>query len=349
VNLWGAGLALDDHLPEVVSERCVHARMAQATCRACVDACPRSAWVLDEERLGIDAARCDGCGLCAPACPEGAVLEHWRPLRLRVNGVKVAFAACAEAKVDGEGTFIPCLHILGVRRLLELQRDGVGRLVLARGDCDACPRGGVTRLDRALGEVNLLLRNRGLPLVDSTFLPSAAWSAELALARASHRPEGIGRRAFFRRALTAATERAADLPERDGEWVPCFVPPGRIVPRSGEGGLSLNAPRIDEAGCSGCDACVRLCPHEVIQLTPEGYRLDPDGCTGCGICVDACNRGAVRVERLAADPQTLVPLATRRCRACGADFHLPAARPASALCPVCAMTSHQRRLFQVLD
>ena len=69
-------------LPEVVAGRCVHTILEGASCKAYVDVCPRQAWVLDEEQLGIDVDRCNGCGLCAAACPQDAI--HARlPLELK--------------------------------------------------------------------------------------------------------------------------------------------------------------------------------------------------------------------------------------------------------------------------
>ncbi|MCU0836334.1 MAG: 4Fe-4S binding protein [Chromatiaceae bacterium] len=341
--------AVVDVLPEVIAERCVHARFELASCRDCADACPRRAWVVDDERLGIDAARCDGCGLCAPACPEGAVLDRWHPVRCRVDGELLAFAACSESGAPAGSGLMPCLHVLGIHRLLGLHRDGVRRLILTRGDCGDCPRGAVTRVDTSLAQVALLLRDRGLPSLELTWLDPAAWSRSLIAARARHRPPGVDRRAFFRRAVELAAEGAAELASRDGQGAPDFVPPGRLVPRTGTGPLALYAPRIDERHCTGCHACAQLCPHDAIRLQSDGYQLDPDGCTGCRICADACADAAVTVERLSPSPQGLVPLTKRRCRACGADFHLPAAKAASDLCPVCTHTGHHRRLFQVLD
>ena len=63
-------------LPTVITERCVHTQLTQASCRACVDSCPVKAWVLDDETLSIDTGACDGCGLCASACPQGAIISH---------------------------------------------------------------------------------------------------------------------------------------------------------------------------------------------------------------------------------------------------------------------------------
>jgi Pyruvate/2-oxoacid:ferredoxin oxidoreductase delta subunit len=352
VNVAGLGARLGvpaDLLPEVIAERCVHSRVELARCRACVDACPHQAWVIDEERLGIDAELCDGCGLCAPVCPEGAVLESWEPARCRVDGELLAFAACSESEAPAGPGLMPCLHVLGVRRLIGLHREGVRRLILSSADCTGCPRGGAAGVAEGLAQLALLLAERGLPPLQPTWLDPTPWGRSLAAARARHRPPGVDRRAFFRLAVEMAAEGAAELASRGAQGAAEVVPPGRWIPRTQASQTALAAPRIDEQRCSGCHACARLCPHEAIVLQPDGYRLDPDGCTGCGICADACAEAAVAVERLTPSPQTFLPLAKHRCRACGADFHRPDARTETDLCPVCERTGHHRRLFQVLD
>lgn len=322
--------------------------MEQATCRSCVDACPTAAWVIDEERLGIDTGRCDGCGLCAPACPEGAVDLSFPSTRWHIDGVWVAFAACDRAETqsgDANGC-IPCLHAIGVSQLLRLHGDGVRRLILARGDCDDCPRGGVSRIDQSLDRVNALLANRGLALIQSRVLPSQRWSLAIRAAKAQHRPPKLGRRAFFSGILSGAVETALELSERQRPEVSDFVPPGRLVP--GTGGLALHAPHIDATLCNGCDACGRLCPHDAIRVEPHAYVLDPDGCTGCGICVDVCEPGAVSIRSMDTDPQGRLTLHRRRCTACGVDFHTPSPPTGRGdPCPICARTQHHRQLYQV--
>ncbi|HDI59945.1 MAG TPA: response regulator [Desulfobacteraceae bacterium] len=71
---------------------------------------------------------------------------------------------------------------------------------------------------------------------------------------------------------------------------------------------------VDPQRCTGCGACVPVCPVEVpdafnaglgrrkaIYLpvphqVPNAYRIDPAACTRCGACVDACPCGAIALS-----------------------------------------------------
>ncbi|MGB7552429.1 MAG: 4Fe-4S binding protein [Chromatiaceae bacterium] len=341
--------------PEVAASRCVHSHLEQASCRACVDACPRGAFVLDDERLGVDTGRCDACGVCIPACPQGAVLGTFGPVTYRVGGEPVtvtAFAACAPALGPiGEPGVLPCLHALGLRELLALRCDGVTQLIVSRGDCGRCPRGSATPIDTHLDAARRILASRGVIGLATVCLDPVAWLRAREAAARQPRP-GLNRRAFFCHAVGTVVEQVRS--RADGEagshQVVAGSAPGRWFPTTGPGQLVPFAPEINPARCTGCDTCARLCPEGAIRVEPDAYRLDPDACTGCGVCVDLCTQGAVTVRPLAVPVRTLIPLHCGRCRACGAPFHTPSQdRTGAALCPVCALTQHHRRLFQVLD
>jgi len=427
----GGGMRLDlvrdaaaaARLPEVLAERCVHSLIERATCRRCVDACPTRAWVIDDERLGIDPVRCDGCGLCAPACPQAAIVARAvEPLRVgpsdrnaipggsglpaAIDGA--AMLACERAfpgrsaipgatqhrgqqaaptsarnlggnalpgrsgfpaaienrAADGAPTstpgagIVPCIHALGLRDLARLAAAGCGRLIVATGDCDACPRGDLVRLQSRLADLARLLDSRGLPVLRLERLPADRWQAARDAAAPDTGP-AMGRRFFLRRGLGLAADQAASAfglaaAEREG-----IQTVARLLPDTARrGALAPVAPSIDATACTGCDACVRLCPQQAIRLERAGpeaealaYRILPDDCTGCGICVDLCADRAVRLEQwVPAAPATL-PLREATCARCRVHFHRPAfaAGATPALCPICARRSGTDRLFRVQE
>lgn len=53
--------------------------------------------------------------------------------------------------------------------------------------------------------------------------------------------------------------------------------------------------RIDQQKCTGCEACLPVCPPQVIQM--EGQKaVVKDGCTACGQCVEVCPTSAITMS-----------------------------------------------------
>ncbi len=353
-------------IPEVIAARCVHAITPQARCQACVAACPQGAWVIDDERLGIDANRCDGCELCVPACPQAAIVARLGPVPRRTHQGLLAFAACERAGVrEADAPFMPCLHALGSRELLRLARAGVDRLVTARGACDQCPRGQRERLGERLLAVNQLLMGRQLACLVHEEIAPPAWEDAWRAARDPANDQRLSRRGFFLQAMQAPVQRLRERLMGDEDQ---GLPPGRLLPPAAPGEPLPLAPQLDVLLCTGCDACVRLCPQGALGMEraeglPQAYVIDAAACSGCGICIDVCATGAMSLLRWRPPPQVRLPLVTQRCRACGVTFHLPrwsqqdppepgpealTARRRQPLCPICFRADHSRRLFQVL-
>lgn len=50
----------------------------------------------------------------------------------------------------------------------------------------------------------------------------------------------------------------------------------------------------DKSMCSGCTACLAVCPHQAISMKPDALgflypEVDTDRCTDCGLCEKACD------------------------------------------------------------
>jgi NAD-dependent dihydropyrimidine dehydrogenase PreA subunit len=54
------------------------------------------------------------------------------------------------------------------------------------------------------------------------------------------------------------------------------------------------AAKIDSSKCTGCGACVEVCPVDAIKLD-NGKALVGDECVECGACVNECPNGAIEV------------------------------------------------------
>jgi Fe-S-cluster-containing hydrogenase component 2 len=51
---------------------------------------------------------------------------------------------------------------------------------------------------------------------------------------------------------------------------------------------------VDAVRCTGCGACIDVCPVRAMALIDGKARVDEQTCTGCGICMDACPEAAIR-------------------------------------------------------
>lgn len=349
-------IAQESHLPEIDGDACVHAFFDQADCQACVDICPTQAWILGDDALGLDTDACDGCGLCIPACPTGALHVHFPWVIRWFGGQMIALFACKESDIEEHSGLVPCIHALGLRQLLLLYNAGIEYLLVTTTECMNCPRNPPQGIHLRLEQINPLLQERDKPPMKILQRSSQVWMRIFNTDEMISRGTQLPRREFLRGGGQLLRRQLVvldplNLPE-------CrTIPPGQLLPTAkNEEAHWPWSPALDESSCNGCDACTRLCPTDALQLTQDeenvvtGYQLNPANCIGCGVCAAVCEIDAITVHSWAVSRFRSIDLHEKRCAACGSPFHLPTRNPLSeaSSCRICREHKHNRRLFQVL-
>lgn len=70
---------------------------------------------------------------------------------------------------------------------------------------------------------------------------------------------------------------------------------------------------VDETRCSGCGACIEVCPTGAISIRGDTAVINQEGCTQCEACFHACPQQAilsVSDRSLVAEPDRLTAVAT---------------------------------------
>jgi NAD-dependent dihydropyrimidine dehydrogenase PreA subunit len=65
---------------------------------------------------------------------------------------------------------------------------------------------------------------------------------------------------------------------------------------------------IEREQCTGCGACVEVCPAEAIRVIEGTAHIDQDLCQECRRCLEACPLGAIVEEKEPAIAGELIPL-----------------------------------------
>ncbi len=344
-------------LPTIIAERCVYTHCDTASCQQCVDSCQRQAWVLTDESLGLDTARCNLCGLCVSACPETAIDFDFQANTCQFNQQATLLLACENSEITSTAAnIVPCLHALTADFLTQQYQAGFKQILSCRNDCATCPRYAKHDVFREqLARINQLLHARQAPSLKHAQVTAAQWLQALQTPL-TNSTASVSRRSFFRKAALSAIETGLEQLDAPAATTPSPVAWPEHLPKSAQKpSLYAYLPSLDTSRCNACDACMRLCPHQALKLETNldkqiiAYVIEPDYCTGCSICVDVCDQHAVRVQTLqVSEPQQLA-LTNKRCKACGITFHyLSNTTTSPSYCAICSQINHHKHLFQVL-
>ena len=343
------------NFPYLSGERCVHAHITQASCRACMEACHANAWNLENRQLELNSSICDGCGVCASVCPETAIEHTHNPLSIYWRDEQLVLIACEKvpelAATQTEG-IINCVHALSLSELTQLYAAGHRRLLISTAPCGGCSRGSIDYLNQHLSLLNTLLEKNAQPAFERINISGEQWLNIVRSADHAKASTSLSRRQFLRTTAGEISDYGLtyfDLQKKEQNAQPPIV---ALLPNTLNEPVLPFVPVIDEQSCTACDTCIKLCPHQALVMDKLErqmvYQIDALHCTGCAICIDVCEDNAIQIKRNTVSQQQLVTLHEINCQACGVRFHTLDAR-AQPLCPICQKKKHHTAIFQMLD
>jgi len=280
------------------ADLCIHSHAGQVSCTRCIDSCPAEAIRLGKGGVVVDHDRCQGGGICAVACPSGALRYRWPESGDALEQVKILINTYREAG-GKDPVLVLCTRETreSVRSLPsnhlpyevdELAGCGLefwfGALAYgARQVWLHSPRPQPERVERALerelATAHAILKALGF---DPGVLTRQGGTTRMPpISPATHASIGDKRQLFYLALdhLHEKAERARPLAVLDA-------------------GAPFGTAFVDGERCTLCKACVGACPGNALQdvVDKPAIRFLEANCLQCGTCTRLCPEDAISIS-----------------------------------------------------
>lgn len=336
-------------LLELSPARCVRALSVDSLCSHCADVCPTAAISLSGRLPSINQSLCVGCSGCVSVCPsEALVLDDFDPTEFFFS------FASEEGNLVSCQKNLPCIAALSSEHLISLCSLKKG-LLLDIGHCSGCDIGTkvLEVMEERIQSANYLLEAieiesrvigeeiryisdetdeskdrrdffktfhlRGIAKAKHDFDKEVQSTTDEFVEmriESSHTQELRTKKITDRRKLFFTALKRVEKPSQ------FHVVDGAMI--------SFTSQKImDEAKCTACQMCYRVCPTAALTSDMRNSKIDFDPflCVKCHLCHDVCESDAISLstsynlkEWFEPKVQNLVTYLVRRCDECDALF-----------------------------
>lgn len=335
------------------ADACIRGKSPWAECQRCREVCPVDGIDLSGSRPELK--KCQRCGLCAVACPAGALEDPERTPSFFLARGREAIAAAGqvvfacsrgqEEKKSANRVLASCLGAVAPEVMVALAVRGKIVFLYRPEECAGCPWGekGEGLFQTSLSWAQKTLAALGLPAgrLVKTAAVAPGTSGEPARGKAAV-PAAMGRREFFRSMIRGIKIPGVDPAPAPAKATPLTSQRRALILRQAlqearpadgyPAGATLPLASLELAGpCYLCNICSRLCPAGALELAAGELKYTPSRCNHCDLCLAVCPqrslaRGAeLALEAVASGAScTLATAGERTCATCGETFQASA-------------------------
>ncbi len=301
---------------------CAHGARGVTGCTRCLDACPAEAITSAGESISVDPYLCHGAGVCATACPTGAIgyacpdravtLERMRQLLLTYR---------AECEARPVLLFHDALHgAARLRRLLDDAPEHVVPVEIEEAGSVGMD-GWLAALAYGAGAVAVLVGDELPPSAARELRTQMAWT-EAILTGLGYPSGAVGIVAATDDGSAQALSELRPVVEIAAGSFAALDDKRRVIAlavdhlaaaataQPAEIALTAGAPfgdvLVDREACTLCMACVAVCPAAALADGGDRPRLSfiEANCVQCALCERACPENAIaRRPRLLTDAE----------------------------------------------
>jgi ferredoxin len=333
--------------------KCVRTTNKFSECRECVSACPVETIKINEQLPSFVPNDCVGCGGCLSACPSDAYsLDDFNPMNF-IFSVLESQKQELSCKKDN----IPCLAALSVEELLSLTLLSPKDIKLDKTPCYDCEiaKHNLKIIEDRVEEVSFLVEAMGVEN-QLSFENLSSVNIDSEESNTSDRREFLSKISIHEAAKakykfdnkiealdeelrehTASVDdiqsiRDKTLPDRRNLLKMAMkragVPDDFHIIESED--ISFISQKVlDEATCTNCQMCYRICPTGALSSDKYGgfIAFDALNCIKCASCHDVCEPNSLTIketfnlkELYLPKRETLVSFNVKRCDECGMPF-----------------------------